>query len=192
MAVAGKADDVKKAGLGGALLPFLVLAILGAGFGIGFKLYFLSPATSETKAAVANAEPAQHAGKPDGHPEAAHGEKSNLGAHGEEVNSGQHGAAAGEPFIVSIDPVVTTLAQGPPSWIRLEVSLIFKRQPEENMKTVAAEVSNDFVAYLRTVNAAQIEGAQGLEYLTDDLTDIVRVRTHGAADRLVIKGLVVE
>jgi len=60
------------------------------------------------------------------------------------------------------------------------------------MKTVAAEVSNDFVAYLRTVNAAQIEGAQGLEYLTDDLTDIVRVRTHGAADRLVIKGLVVE
>ncbi|MBU2583348.1 MAG: flagellar basal body-associated FliL family protein [Alphaproteobacteria bacterium] len=206
MAAGGKSESGKKGGGGGALIPFVLLTVLGVGLGIGFKVYFLAPPVPAKEAAA----PVENAAKPPTSPAAhetgethqsasgrgpsnPHGSDAGHGSATSGVNHGKGEAvSAGHPFLIAPDPVVTTLAGGPPSWIRLEVALVFNQQPKADMKVLMADVTNDFVTYLRTVKAVDIEGAEGLEYLSDDLADIARTRTHGAADRLVIKGLVVE
>ena len=94
--------------------------------------------------------------------------------------------------IVSLDPIVASLAKSSGAWVRLETALVFRKTPDSGFGVVKSEISGDILAYLRTVSLDQIQGAAGLEYLTDDLQDIARVRSQGAVDRLVIKGLIFE
>jgi flagellar FliL protein len=86
--------------------------------------------------------------------------------------------------------VVTNLA-GNQNWIRLEASVVLPREASGS-DVLAAEIAEDFTAFLRTVTPAHLEGASGLGHLREDLEERVAIRTKGAALGLVVHGMVVE
>jgi len=88
-------------------------------------------------------------------------------------------------------PIVTNLADKPVVWIRLETSLVFEEIPAD-VEALSARISEDIVAFLRTISVKQIEGGAGFQHLSEDLNERVRARSGGLASELIIQGLIVE
>jgi flagellar FliL protein len=63
---------------------------------------------------------------------------------------------------------------------------------EEEAGILAAHISEDIVAYLRSASVSQFEGARGLQHLRDDLTDRANVRSSGKVRELIIETLVIQ
>ncbi|MBC2887572.1 flagellar basal body-associated FliL family protein [Ochrobactrum sp. CM-21-5] len=93
--------------------------------------------------------------------------------------------------VVPLQPIVTNLGIPQNTWVRLEASLVAK-PGHEIPAAVAANVGDDFLSFLRSVNLMQLQGAAGLAYLRADLEERARLRSEGAVDRVFISALVVE
>jgi flagellar FliL protein len=91
-----------------------------------------------------------------------------------------------------LGPIVTNLGGNAHSWIRLESSLVFPDEVPADADTLAARISEDIVAFLRTLKIEQIQGASGFQLLCDDLNDRVRVRSNGRVRELIVQGLIIE
>lgn len=89
-------------------------------------------------------------------------------------------------------PIVTNLAGAERTWIRLEGALVMEGDQSAEAKMLAAQISEDIVAFLRTVPLAQVQGASGFQHLREDLNDRVRVRSNGKVHDLVIQALIIE
>jgi flagellar FliL protein len=169
-ATAGSQEDEKaKSGAGslvmvlGAVVVLSLVAAGGGGF-LGLKLYSMVEQSVQRKSEAAEKAKTQSI-KP---------------------------AVAGAAQIKPLAPVVTNLANPSTSWVRLEGSLILEEMPPAEADLLAAKVSEDIIAFLRTVTLAQIEGASGFQHLREDLTDRVKARSAGRARELVIHTFVVE
>ena len=90
----------------------------------------------------------------------------------------------------ALTPIVTNLASPENTWIRLEASIVI--DGEGDAKGLAATITEDTVAYLRTLSLPLIEGASGLLHLREDLNDRARVRSGGKVRDLIIHTLIVE
>ena len=99
---------------------------------------------------------------------------------------------AGELTIMPIPPVVTNLANPKSTFVRIEASLIFDGEVPSDADALAAQVSSDSLAFLRTVTLAQIEGATGLLHLREDLNERAKIRSDGRVRELVLQSLAVE
>ena len=169
-ATAGTQEDEKAKGGSGSLVMVLgavvVLSLVAAGGGgfLGLKLYSMVEQSVQRKSEAAEKAKAQSI-KP---------------------------AVAGAAQIKALAPVVTNLANPSTSWVRLEGSLVLEEMPAAEADLLAAKVSEDIIAFLRTVTVAQIEGASGFQHLREDLTDRVKARSAGRARELVIHTFVVE
>ena len=93
---------------------------------------------------------------------------------------------------VAIEPVLVNLAGPQGRWIRLEASVGFEGGSKEDWNAVSKLIAEDFMGFLRGTPITQFETASGLEYLREDLTDLARIRTRGAARKLIIRTLVIE
>jgi flagellar protein FliL len=92
----------------------------------------------------------------------------------------------------SLSPVITNLAGPKGTWIRLEAAIIVTPDGGQEDNVLLGKISEDVVAYLRTVHMGQIEGANGFQNLREDLNERARVRSGGRVRELVIQSLVVE
>lgn len=110
-----------------------------------------------------------------------------------QVSTQQHatGVFAEGVNLKTLPPIVTNLASPERTWIRLEVSLVIPADEKETGRLEAA-ITEDFVAFLRTVTLAQIQGASGFMHLREDLNERVRVRSGGKVRDLLIHTLIVE
>lgn len=99
---------------------------------------------------------------------------------------------SGDLTVKPIPPVVTNLANPKSTFIRIEASLIFEGEVPSDADALAAQISADALAFLRTVTLAQIEGATGLLHLREDLTERAKIRSKGRVRELVIQALAVE
>ena len=61
-----------------------------------------------------------------------------------------------------------------------------------NPEATAAELRQDVVAYLRTINLSQLEGPSALQHLREDLNERATLRTGGQVSELIIQSLVVQ
>jgi len=93
--------------------------------------------------------------------------------------------------VVALKPILTNLAVPSTTWIRLESAIVAK-PGEEIAPDVAMNISDDFMAFLRSVNLMQLQGATGLAYLRADLEERARMRSEGKVERVFISSLVVE
>ncbi|MBB2973804.1 flagellar basal body-associated FliL family protein [Mesorhizobium sp. RMAD-H1] len=93
--------------------------------------------------------------------------------------------------VVALKPILTNLAVPSTTWIRLESALVAK-PGEEIAPEVAMNISDDFMAFLRSANLMQLQGATGLAYLRADLEERARMRSEGKVERVFISSLVVE
>jgi len=88
-------------------------------------------------------------------------------------------------------PIVTNLAGPDETWIRIEASLVFNEVPDD-VDALTARITEDIVAFLRTVKVGHIEGPIGFQHLSEDLNDRVRARSDGGVREIIIQGLIVE
>jgi flagellar FliL protein len=90
-------------------------------------------------------------------------------------------------------PITTNLAGTPAAWIRLEASVLLQADvADEDAEKLTALINEDTIAYLRTLNVLQIQGASGFQNLREDLDERVRIRSEGAVKEMIIQSLIVE
>jgi flagellar FliL protein len=99
---------------------------------------------------------------------------------------------AGSARLRKLSPIVTNLAAPANNWARVEASMVTEIMNEEEAGILAAHISEDIVAYLRSASVSQFEGARGLQHLRDDLTDRANVRSSGKVRELIIETLVIQ
>ncbi|WP_296080783.1 flagellar basal body-associated FliL family protein [uncultured Agrobacterium sp.] len=162
-----------------------VLSLLGLGGGwfVGKMLFVPAPpaSTAATVPAPAPEAPAETAAA-GGH------EAPKAEAHGEAPKGEGHGAAAG-PSLVNLDPIITNLGYPAENWVRLELALQFNGPSDP---ALVQELHQELMAYVRTVPLQQIQGPRGFQYLRDDLTEIVDLRSKGRVSKVLFKTFVIE
>jgi flagellar FliL protein len=89
-------------------------------------------------------------------------------------------------------PIITNLAQPPETWVRLEASLVLDPKQKPLPDVLVGEIGNDVLSYMRTVTLKQIEGANGLRQLGEDLNERVTIRSEGRVREVIIQTLVVQ
>ncbi|MET3414894.1 flagellar basal body-associated FliL family protein [Methylobacterium sp. 1030] len=94
--------------------------------------------------------------------------------------------------LTKLGTIVTNLAGPGNVWIRLESSVVLRKDALPNPDVAVAEIRQDLVAYLRTVSVPQIEGPSGLQHLREDLAERVAMRTDRKVRELFIETLVVQ
>jgi flagellar protein FliL len=101
-------------------------------------------------------------------------------------------AYAGSARLRKLSPIVTNLAAPANNWARIEASMVTESLNDEEAGILAAHISEDIVAYLRSASVSQFEGARGLRHLRDDLTERANVRSSGKVRELIIETLVIQ
>ena len=94
--------------------------------------------------------------------------------------------------IVDLPPIVTNLGAPQDTWVRLEGSIIFDPKTLPHPETMAGQIGDDVLAYLRTVSLHQLEGPIGLENIRQDLNERSATRSGGKVHAFVIRTLVVQ
>ncbi len=178
--------EVKSAGgsKGGFIVVMLLLAVIGAGAGAGFSMTFLNagaPANHGKEAAVAGNAKQQGAAAKSG--DAAHPAKA-PGKRSEDVP---------KENVVNVDPILITLAGTQKAWARVELGVVIEpSEGKEDQTPLLKAVTEDMMTFLRTVPLTHVETASGLEYLREDLSEIVQKRSKGRIRGVVLRSLVVE
>jgi flagellar protein FliL len=93
--------------------------------------------------------------------------------------------------LFQLAPIVTNIASPERTWIRLEASIVLDAEGAD-AKGLAATITEDTVAYLRTLSLPLIEGSSGLLHFREDLNDRARIRSGGKVRDLIIHTLIVE
>jgi flagellar FliL protein len=155
----------KNGGVVGLIISGVVITLIAAGGGIGLGM--------KTNAAIEKIIADRDAAKP--------AEKHPLSL-----------KFSGDTVVKQIEPVITNLASPSDTWIRLEMAMLFKNGAVANPEVTAAELRQDVVAYLRTINLAQLEGPSALQHLREDLNERAGLRTGGQVSELIIQTLVVQ
>ncbi|MCM5556400.1 flagellar basal body-associated FliL family protein [Pleomorphomonas sp. JP5] len=90
-----------------------------------------------------------------------------------------------------LKPIVTNLTEPADVWLRLDAAIVFEDEMP-NSDIVSAEISEDLLAFLKTLRVEQLEGATQLQHLREDLRDRVAIRSGGDVRDLIIESLVVQ
>ena len=98
----------------------------------------------------------------------------------------------GPTHLKPLAPILTNLAQPRDIWIRIESSIVFEDEEIAGDDVLAGEITEDLLAYLRTVSLSQIEGPSGMQHLREDLADRARIRSEGRVKELVIQTMVLQ
>jgi flagellar FliL protein len=94
--------------------------------------------------------------------------------------------------LVNIPPIVTNLADPPDAWVRLQAAIVFDAKAVPAPDLLAAQISEDFLGFLKTLTVGQIGGASGLQHLREDLSERASIRSEGRVRELIIETLVVQ
>lgn len=108
-----------------------------------------------------------------------------------EAPEGRKGRYSDKVTLFALSPMVTNIASPERTWIRLEASIVLDGEGVD-AKGLAAAITEDTVAYLRTLSLPLIEGSSGLLHFREDLNDRVRIRSGGKVRDLIIHTLIVE
>lgn len=179
------ADGKKEQGKASPMMAIVAVLLLtligaGAGFAVGSMLGTTQPPT-EIKS-VASVEVPQ---------EPAHGEHLSEATASGEVPT----PIVEEPVamaIVPFPPILTNLAEPKGVWVRLEGSLLIKKETEEPHELLAEKADENLVTFLRTVKLKDIEGPSGFLNFRADLNDLVSQLSAGQVKEVIIHSVVLE
>jgi flagellar basal body-associated protein FliL len=162
---------------GSLIVPIVLLLCLGAGAGFGYGWLF----------GGANKSVDVHAGTVKDGAVGAAAERASPSD-----NNGRFQADWRNEQLVPIQPLVVRMGGSKGKWIRLEGAVAFSRESKQDRAAIVAQLGQDLMLFLGSTELQQIASPTGLEFLRDDMNDIVQSRTHGQANRFIVKSLVVE
>lgn len=175
------ADKKKETGKASPLMGIAVIFLLtligaGAGFAVGSTLGLARP-PAEIKKATA-AEPARGEHTPD------------AAANGAAPPPVEEEPAA--MTVAAFPPILTNLAEPKETWVRLEGSLLMKKETEEPAELLIERADENLVTYLRTVKLKDIEGPTGFLHFRADLNDLVSQLSGGQVKEVIVHSVVLE
>ena len=94
--------------------------------------------------------------------------------------------------LVDLPPIITNIGSPTDVWARVEAAIVLDSKTVEHPEILAGEIASDELAYLRTLNIAQVEGPIGLENVRQDLADRAYVRSNGKVSEFILKTLVLQ
>jgi flagellar protein FliL len=199
MAAAEEKDKNSGPSLIMLVVIMLLLTLVGAGTGFAVGALLAKPAAPQL-AAPAAADPAKLAAKAEAKPPAkgeAKSAEASPAAHGETapaaaIEMAPPVEAEVPTVIVPLSPIITNLAAPEGAWVRVEGSLIARKESVEKPEVLAETTTAAILAYLRTLRLSQIEGASGFLAFRDDLDDLVKTTSNGDVRQVLVKSLVVE
>jgi flagellar basal body-associated protein FliL len=166
-----------KQSAGGAILSVVLLLLLGGGAGFGYGVLSGKPkALEEAHGASTEA-------------------KANLAASATEPGgqrSGTEGTDWRNEELVTMQPLIVRLDGSAGKWLRLDGAVAFSQASNEDRGAIVAQLGEDLMLFLGSTSLESISSPTGLEFLRDDMNDIVQSRTKGQAKRFILKSLVVE
>jgi flagellar FliL protein len=149
------------------LLAVVLLTLLAAGGGGFLGLQIFSTMQAQTPATTAPAKP---------QPEAtAHAPPD-----------------SGDLTVRELQPMLANLMSPENAWVRVQAAIIFMKKDVPEPDQLAAQITDDLVAYLKTLTAAQIAGASGLQHMREDFNDRAAVRSDGKVREVIIETMVVQ
>jgi flagellar FliL protein len=160
-----KGDKESKGG--GGVIGLIVVTVVALGFGAGFGFFLDGQLKSAAETKTASKAKDTQAPEPP---------KPGLPTSGK---------------IVAMSPIVVNLAEPHDTWMRIEASILVEGMLQGS-DALAAQVSEDFVAYLRTAALSQFEGPSGFQNLREDLMDRATIRDREHIKDIIIHGIVVE
>ncbi len=101
-------------------------------------------------------------------------------------------APISEMGVMDLPPIVTNLASPPDVWVRVEGALLFEGKTLPHGEALAAQISADLLAFMRTQTLQQLQGVSGLQHLRQDLNERVATRSEGHVREFIIKTLVIQ
>lgn len=96
-----------------------------------------------------------------------------------------------EAVEVALDPIISSIGPNDKTKMRLEVSMIVNKSGASS-PLLKKEMTEDIIAFLRSISMEDISGSRGFQNLREDLDDLAQVRGRGAVYGLLISGFVVE
>lgn len=93
--------------------------------------------------------------------------------------------------LIEIPTIITNLAGENAPWVRLEVSVVLPAGFADKTR-VAAQLAQDFLGHVRTLQSMQLAGGTNLHYFREELREIARIRTSQDSLDVLIKTLVIE
>ncbi|MGE0514756.1 MAG: flagellar basal body-associated FliL family protein [Hyphomicrobiaceae bacterium] len=94
--------------------------------------------------------------------------------------------------LVPVQPLIVRLSGSKGKWLRLEGAVAFSLPAKEGRATLVAQLGEDLMLFLGSTELDQLTSPTGLEFLRDDMNEIVQSRTKGQGKRFILKSLVVE
>lgn len=180
-------DNIKNeqaaGGKGGFILALALIILVGASSGAGFGLAFLgrpgaARSDAETGSGRARNSDTEHSARPS--------------RTGEIDEPAQPHADRLMEHVVPLEPIIVSISGPGGTWLRLEGSVAFAGPPKDDRTAIAAQMTEDLFGFLRNTPLTQLESAAGLEFLRDDMSELVRLRTNGRARRFILRALVIE
>lgn len=160
-------SDAQGGNGGGGLVGFVIVSVIAIGLGAGFGMFLSGNEPQDEAAKVAAKENAPAAEKhvaPKGYPDAK---------------------------LVEMAPIVANLSGPGDRWIRIEASILVQGF-DEGANALAAQLAEDFAAYLKSATLAQFEGPSGFQNLREDFLDRATIRDREHIKDVIIHGVVVE
>ncbi|MGO9485193.1 MAG: flagellar basal body-associated FliL family protein [Rhodomicrobium sp.] len=96
-----------------------------------------------------------------------------------------------ERQIWPLQSIVTNLGSPADTYVRLEAGIVIEAGTSD-ADAIAARVATDFLAYLRTVSLAEIQGPTGFQYFREDLKSHAIKQGRGKVQDVYITGFVIE
>lgn len=153
-----------KSGMMGMIIDLALATLIAAGAGGGYAFFVQKkPAVAEQAAKPAKAEP-----------EAPKGKEAEISG------------------LIALQPIITNLAAPAGIWIRLESSIFVENMLAKDQDALRKDVTEDILAFLRTLALPQIEGPMGFLHLREDLNERVQNRSKGKAREIVIHTMVLQ
>jgi flagellar protein FliL len=100
-------------------------------------------------------------------------------------------AYTGTRAALSLPPIITTLATAD-TWVRLEAAIIYDEAAGKLPPALPLEITEDILAFLRTLTIAHISGPSGFVHLKQDLSERANVRSEGRVESVLLQVLVFE
>lgn len=168
---------------GGSVTGFLIALVMTItiGAGVGFGFMQLSSALQPAAQAAVQSAASADGSKP-------HGDGAKPG----KEPAAALGASTGNVTVLPLDPIIVNLARSEGRGLRLEAHVIFATAPKDDQSVQLKIMAEDVAAYLRSVTVDQLDTASGFDFLREDLSELVQLRSKGAARGVIIKGLMIE
>lgn len=114
-----------------------------------------------------------------------------AGGHGKEAKeSGHEATGPASDTVIALPAITTNIASPPDVWVRMEVSIVLDEPPQT--ADLPSAVSQDLIAYIRTVKMHEIEGASGFRHLRENLDERAAIRSDGHVKQVLIRTLLFE